>query len=178
MGIAREPKPAKYLVALLSSDSDLLTSAESHLVSILGEIDGRSETVSWMASKFYEEEMGTGLLRRFVSFASLRTPEDLAAIKVRTQGFEDAYRAVASGGRRVNVDPGYLDAYKLVLASTKNAGQRIYLSCGIYAEVALLYHNGAFHGLDSTYRDYLWPGTLAFLTQARSLYLTQLREIA
>ena len=142
MGTAREPKPAKYFVALLSSDNDLLTAAESDLSSILGEIDARSETVSWTASNFYEKEMGPGLLRRFVSFASLRSPEDLAPIKVQTQRFEDAYRVLDSGGRRVNLDPGYLDAYKVVLASTKNASQRIYLGSGIYGEATLLYHNG------------------------------------
>jgi hypothetical protein len=178
MGTAREPRPAKYFVALLSSDNDLLTPVESHLSSILGEIDRRSEIVPWTASNFYEKEMGPELLRRFVSFANLRSPADLAAIKVRTQRLEDAYRAIDSGGRRINLDPGYLDAYKVVLASTKNASQRIYLGSGIYGEATLLYHNGTFHGLEYTYRDYLWPETLAFLTQARAHYLTQLREIA
>jgi hypothetical protein len=178
MGTAREPKPAKYFVALLSPDNDLLTAADNDLSSILGEIDGRSETVPWTVSNFYEKEMGRELLRRFVSFANLRSPADLAAIKIRTRRFEDAYRAVESGGRRINLDPGYLDAYKVVLASTKNAGQRIYLGSGIYGEATLLYHDGAFHGLEYTYRDYLWPETLAFLTEARAHYLTQLREIA
>ena len=178
MGTAREPEPAKYFVALLSPHNDLLTAAEGDLSSILGEIDGRSETVSWTASSFYEKEMGPGLLRRFVSFVQLRSPADLASIKMRTQRFEDGYRMSNLGGRRVNIDPGYLDAYKVVLASTKNAGQRIYLGSGIYGEATLLYQDGTFHGLDYTYRDYLWPETLAFLTEARAHYLTQLREIA
>ncbi|MGH7854606.1 MAG: DUF4416 family protein [Candidatus Binatia bacterium] len=177
MGTAREPKPAKYFAALLSSNSDLLAAAERDLSSILGEIDGRSEMVWWTASKFYEKEMGCGLLRRFVSFANLRSPADLAAIKVQTQRIEDEYRMGDSGGRRLNLDPGYLDAYKVVLASTKNAGQRIYLGSGIYGEATLLYHDAAFHGLEYTYRDYLWPDTLAFLTQLRAHYLTQLRPV-
>ena len=177
MGTAREPRPAKYFVALLSSDHHLLTPAEIDLSSMLGEIDDRSETVSWAASNFYQKEMGPGLLRRFVSFANLRSPAELAAIKVRTQRLEDAYRVIDTGGRRVNFDPGYLDAYKVVLASTKNASQRIYLGSGIYGEATLLYHDGAFHGLEYTYRDYLWPETLAFLTRARAHYLMQLRQI-
>lgn len=178
MGIAREPKPAKYFVALLSPHNDLLTAAEGDLSAILGEIDGRSETVSWTVSNFYEKEMGPGLLRRFVSFVQLRSPADLASIKMRTQRFEDGYRMGNLGGRRVNLDPGYLDAYKVVLASTKNAGQRIYLGSGIYAEATLLYQGGAFHGLEYTYRDYLWLETLTFFTQARTHYLTQLRQVA
>ena len=175
MGTAREPKPAKYFVALLTSDNNLLTAVETDLSSVLGEIDGRSETVSWTASNFYEKEMGAGLLRRFVACADLRSPQDMAAIKLRTQQIEDTYRT-ANSNRRINLDPGYLDAYKVVLASTKNASQRIYLNSGIYAEATLLYYDGAFHGLEYTYRDYLWPDTLAFLTQLRARYLTQLRR--
>ena len=175
MGTAREPKPAKYFVALLTSDNNLLTAVETDLSSVLGEIDGRSETVSWTASNFYEKEMGPGLLRRFVACADLRSPQDMAAIKLRTQQIEDTYRT-ANSNRRINLDPGYLDAYKVVLASTKNASQRIYLNSGIYAEATLLYYDGAFHGLEYTYRDYLWPDTLTFLAQLRARYLTQLRR--
>ena len=178
MGTAREPQPAKYFVALLSSDRDLLSGAERDLISILGEIDRRSESVSWTASNFYEKEMGPGLLRHFVAFTQPRSPADLAEVKTRTQRIENAYRRVDSGGRCVNLDPGYLDAYKVVLASTKNAGQRIYLGSGIYGEVTLLYYDGAFHGLEYTYPDYLWPETLTFLIQLRAHYLAQLRQVA
>jgi hypothetical protein len=76
----------------------------------------------------------------------------------------------------VNLDPGYLEAGKLVLASTKNASQRIYLRAGIYAEATLLYYEGAFHGCSYTYPDYLWPQTLAFFIRLRALYLQQLRQ--
>ncbi|HKY10032.1 MAG TPA: DUF4416 family protein [Candidatus Binatia bacterium] len=176
MGSPREPKPAKYFVALLSSDSDLLDIAEMDLSSIVGKVEGRSETVPWAVSTFYEKEMGPGLLRRFVSFANLRAPGDLAALKVQTNRIEDNYR-IDDFRRRVNVDPGYLDAYKVVLASTKNAGQRVYLGSGIYGEATLMYHDGAFHGLEYTYRDYLWPETLRFLIRLRAVYLAQLREL-
>lgn len=176
MGTAREPKPAKYFVALLSSDVNLLTAVEADLSALLGEIDARSEIVPWNASNFYEKEMGPGLLRRFVSFSFLQSPENLAAVKLQMQRIEDNYRTVSPACRRVNLDPGYIDIFKLVLASTKNAGQRIYLRSGIYAEATLLYHDAAFHGLVYTYRDYLWPESLAFFTQMRARYLTELRK--
>ena len=176
MGTAREPKPAKYFVTLLSSDVNLLTAVEADLSAVLGEIDARSEIVPWNASNFYEKEMGPGLLRRFVSFSFLQSPENLAAVKLQMQRIEDNYRTVSPPGRRVNLDPGYIDTFKLVLASTKNAGQRIYLRSGIYAEATLLYHDAAFHGLVYTYRDYLWPESLAFFTRMRARYLTELRK--
>lgn len=37
-------------------------------------------------------------------------------------------------GRPVNLVPGYLDSFKVVLASTKNASQRTYLDGAVYLE--------------------------------------------
>ncbi|HEY7217650.1 MAG TPA: DUF4416 family protein [Candidatus Binatia bacterium] len=176
MGTAREPGPAKYFAGLLSSNREILAGVETDLVEVLGEIDGRSVVVSWAASEYYEREMGSGLLRGFVSFSCLASPEDLATVKLRTQQIEDRYRTSTFGSRRVNLDPGYVDAYKVVLASTKNAGQRLYLRSGIYAEATLIYHDGDFHGLAYTYPDYLWAETLAFFTRLRAAYLEQLRR--
>ena len=179
MGTPGEPKPAKYFVALLSSNCELLTTVESDLAPILGAVDARSEVWPWSASKFYESEMGGDLRRRFVSFAQLASPGDLARLKLLTQDIEDRYRNRSADhtGRRINLDPGYLDTFKVALASTKNAGQRLYLHSGIYAEASLMYFDGAFHGLAYTYKDYLWPRTLAFFTSLRAEYLAQLRRL-
>ncbi|MDH3443304.1 MAG: DUF4416 family protein [Deltaproteobacteria bacterium] len=179
MGTPKEPKPAKYFVALLSPEIDLLSAVEKDLSVVLGNVDVRSETLSWTASKFYENEMGVGLLRRFLSFERLMSPEKLADIKLATQGVEERYRRVysAGGGRRVNLDPGYLEAGKVVLASTKNASQRIFLRGGVFAEATLLYYGGEFHACAYTYLDYQWPETLRFLKICRDCYLEQLRQI-
>jgi len=177
MGTPREPQPAKYFVALLSADVDLLAEVERELVPALSDIDGCSETAPWTASRFYEKEMGSGLLRRFLSFSKLASPKELAAAKLKTQAIEARYRVSASAGRRVNLDPGYIDIHKVVLASTKNAGQRLYLGSGIYGEATLLYSDGDFHGLPYTYPDYLWPEARKFFTNLRAVYLNQLRRL-
>lgn len=175
MGTPKEPRPAKYFVGLLSPNPALLDQVETDLTPVFGAVESRSETRPWLESQFYEREMGGGLLRRFIAFASVHSPGRLAEFKRRTQAIEERHRDGASAGRRVNIDPGYLDAFKLVLASTKNASQRIYLDGGIFGEATLLYYNGGFHGLPYTYRDYLWPETLQFLTSVRASYLAQLR---
>jgi len=177
MGTAREPKPAKFFVALLSSSRELFSQAENDLIALMGQIDGRSAVLAWDLSPYYEREMGSGLWRSFVGFSPLLPPDGLAELKLRTQAVEDRYRN-SGGARRINVDPGYLDAHKAVLASTKNASQRIYLRSGIYAEATLFYDNGHFHGLAYTYRDYLWPQALAFFSDLRATYLKQLKQLA
>jgi Domain of unknown function (DUF4416) len=178
MGTVRDPKPAKYFIGLLSSDIQLLNSVETDLTALFGVIDRRSETLPWNVSRFYEKELGTGLQRRFVSFCQLASPGNLAEIKLQTQRLEKKYQTLEENRRKVNVDPGYLEAGKVVLASTKNAGHRIYLQSGIYGETALLYYDGAFQACAHTYPDYLWAETLSFLTSLRSVYLSQLRQLA
>jgi hypothetical protein len=58
----------------------------------------------------------------------------LAATELQTQASETKFLDPLSGGCPVNLDPGYLDLLKVILASTENANQRIYLKSGIYAE--------------------------------------------
>lgn len=178
MGSREDSKPAKYFVGLLSSDIELLSSLEADLRAIFGPIDHRSETWPWNLSRFYEKEMGSGLLRRFVSFARLDSPGYLADMKLKTQLLEEKYRWTGAErkGRRINIDPGYLEAGKVVLASTKNAAHRIYLKSGIYGETTLLYYDGLFQACPHTYPDYLWAETLLFLTSLRSVYLDSLRK--
>jgi hypothetical protein len=108
----------------------------------------------------------------------LHSPGNLAGIKLQTQDMERQYRSGGPQhkGRRVNIDPGYLEAGKVVLASTKNAGHRIYLKSGIYGETTLLYFDGAFQACPHTYPDYLSAETLVFFTSLRSVYLGQLRK--
>ena len=146
MGTPAEPKPAKYFIAFLVADPSLLAGVEAEVVACLGTIDGKSAIAEWRASNFYAAEMGARLWRGFGSCQSLRGANELAAIKLQTQTIEEKYRDPCGAGRRVNLDPGYLDALKVVLASTKNASQRIYLSSGIYGEATLFYHHGDFHG--------------------------------
>jgi len=177
MGAPTFPPPVKLLVALLATDSAQLALATTRLESSYGTIDVESNIFAWDTTNYYREEMGEKLLRKFVAFAPLISPEALAPLKLETNALEILFAGDSSPAARrcVNLDPGYLDATKLVLASTKNQAHRIYLSQGIYAEVTLLYHHGGFHPFIYTYTDYRWPETHEFLRRVRKRYLEQLR---
>jgi hypothetical protein len=180
MGTPTEPKPVKLFAALLANSAELFHSTERDLASLLGSIDSSSQTLPWEVTNYYSEEMGAGLLRRFVSFSPLMAPEALPEIKLATQGLEEKYRRIEVDrrGRRVNIDPGYLDVGKAVLASTKGASHRIYLRSGIYAETTLLFRDGSLQPYEHTYPDYLWPEARSFFAALRALYLSQLRQLA
>lgn len=178
MGTPTEPKPVKPFVALLAPSEDLFACAENRLINLLGSIDMASGIFPWEVTDYYTEEMGSGLRRRFLSFGALASPEGLPNLKLATQALEAEYRWTRreKSARRINIDPGYLDGGKVVLASTKNAPHRLYLRAGIYGEVTLLYHGGTFHPLPYTYADYRWPETIAFFFEVRALYLRQLKH--
>lgn len=69
--------------------------------------------------------------------------------------------------RPINLDVGYVDESKLILASMKNFSHRIYLSQGVYAELTLMYHKGRWDALGWTFPDYASGRYHNFLTQAR-----------
>lgn len=177
MGTPTPPQPVKLLIALLSADPELFAATIEQLQRHYGLIDLKSEIFPWRTTNYYQEEMGNALLRQFISFIELISPEDLVRIKLETNALEFSFADTTTPQslRRVNLDPGYIDAAKLVLASTKNQAHRLYLSQGIYAEVTLLYHHKAFHPFIYTYEDYRWPDTQAFLQKMRKRYLEQLR---
>ena len=179
MGIPRDPKPAKYFVGLLSSEVDLLNSVEADLTAIFGAIDARSQTLPWNLSTFYENEMGENLLRRFVAFSQLNSPENLAGIKLQTREVERHYRSGGpqGTGRRVNIDPGYLGGRQGGSCLDQKC-RTSYLSPspGSTARRLCFTMDGAFQACPHTYPDYLWIETLSFLTSVRSIYLEQLRK--
>ncbi|MHB1423610.1 MAG: DUF4416 family protein, partial [Gemmataceae bacterium] len=77
--------------------------------------------------------------------------------------------------RPLNVDPGLLELGKFLLATTKDQAHRVYLRDGIFAEVTLRYHAGAFEPWPWTYADYRLACVHEFLQQAREYYRQRLR---
>lgn len=184
MGKIKEPGKVKLIVGVIACCAGTAEEAEGLLVKKFGSIDARSAVTPFGFTDYYEKEMGKGLLRVWISFEKLVDPQGLAGIKTETNKIEEKLSVPEDAGlinqaptkkRRVNLDPGYTDGGKLVLASTKNYSHRIYLSKGIYAEVTLIFEKGAFRPLAWTYPDYRSVTALDFLSKARDQYLAQLK---
>jgi len=123
---------------------------------------------------YYESEMGANLFRRLVAFESLRSPEALVEAKLACNRIENAL--AGPRGRRVNLDIGYLDHNKVVLASAKAAGQKIYLANGIYADLVARYAQDAISPFAWTFPDFKDGRYDAELAELRALYLRQRKE--
>ncbi|MBM3248828.1 MAG: DUF4416 family protein [Candidatus Omnitrophica bacterium] len=152
MGIPFKPQKVKLFFGFISKDEVLFLQTERILFKKFGPIDFMSRMIPFDYTSYYNEELGDGLKRKFVSTKRLIAPEKLADIKLFTNKIENKFSF--HNKRRINIDPGYVSGGKLVLATTKDYSHRIYLGKGIFAEVTLFYQNGSFHPLQWTYPDY------------------------
>ncbi len=168
-------EPTKLFVAVLWSDEDALNRAIAQLCEHYGEIDFTGADHPFNMTDYYEPEMGKDLKRRFVTFRRLLLPENLRQAKHVCNSIED--RLAGKKGRRVNLDIGYLDHNKIVLASFKNAGQKIYMGDGVWADLVARYRSGHYCSFEWTFPDFRDGRYDQELAVIRQTYLEQLRAI-
>jgi len=160
----------------------VLSSRAEHLVSLLDELSSRFGAIDYQGGPlpfdftgYYNDEMGVPISRYFVAFKELVIPDTLADIKVLTNEIENRY---ADGGkRRINLDPGLISLKRLILASTKDNGRRVPLSKGIYAEITLVFIDGAFQPVPWTYPDYRSDAYIEMMGEIREMYKSQLKRL-
>jgi hypothetical protein len=167
------PPPVKLICSITFSPEIVLEDVYARLEGAFGLIDDKSETINFTHTDYYLPEMGPNLKKLIVSFENPFRAENLWLAKRTTIDIE--YMFKRDGKRRINLDPGYLEASKLVLASTKNFSHRVYLNEGIWAEVTLIYADHKFQKLPWTYPDYLDDKFMRFLERAREQYKNSLR---
>jgi hypothetical protein len=171
-----EGAPVKYFAAVLLAGGTALDSVlEGGLRSILGPADLIGPPHPFDVTDYYEEEMGKGLSRVIVSFESLAAATDLVDVKLAAADLEE--RLSGASGRRVNIDPGYIDYFKAVLASFKEGPQKIYLGRGVYADPVLMYEDGLWHTLPWSFPDFKEGLYMDEMGEIRRLYRKQRRGI-
>ncbi len=174
MSSPRESEPVKLIASLFSPEKDLVEAVVDELSGPFGPVDWISRECFFDRTRYYEREMGWPLHRRFVSFERLIHPEDIVDTKLRTNECEQKY--LRGKTRRINIDPGYISAERLVLATGKNYVHRIYLSRGIYADLTLVFHKGHFETLPWTFKDYAEPWIREELRKVRETYMGERKE--
>ncbi len=158
---------------MLSAEPSLFDACTELLSSAYGPVDFETEIAPWTFTDYYRDEMGGGLVRKFVFFARLMDPAALADVKIYTNEIEKrmAMEGRISIRRAVNLDPGYIAEAKVVLASTKDFSHRVYVGRGIYAEVTLQYRSKdrTFVALEHTYPDFRTKDSLSLFNRGRAL---------
>lgn len=175
MGQIKPPSFVKLIVGIITANTNLLEAVYHRLEERFGEIDFVSQLMRFDYTAYYAREMGRELQRQFVSFDRLNSPDELAAAKRFSNAVECEFAETETTHRQVNLDPGYISAAKLVLASTKDHAHRIHLHNGIYAENTLKFREKTFQPWEWTYPDYRTPAYIEIFNHIRQIYLGQLK---
>ncbi len=176
MGAVFDFEKEKLIIGVIYHDEAVLNKAMAILTEEFGEIDDCSEEFSFSGefSTYYDDEIGGEGLRRIYSFKELVDPSIQADIKTRTNEIEAMLSE--DGKRKINLDPGFINHGRLLLATTKETGFRIPLKNGIYTELTLFWARGGWQKLPWTYRDYQSERVQNFITKVRQNYLAERRK--
>lgn len=163
--------PVKIIVAALWNNDADWRQAVGLLSEHWGHVDEQHSACKFSATDYYQPEMGKSIQRQLLAFENLTDPAALPDLKLTTNQLEEDFSR--GGSRTVNLDVGYLDLHKLVLASTKEGPQKIYMGKGIWADLTLLYRKGGFHPLPWTFPDFSDHLYDNFLLRTRARYKKQ-----
>ncbi|NOY22051.1 MAG: DUF4416 family protein [Acidobacteria bacterium] len=117
--------PVKFFVSVIYHDPNDLQAVTAAVRESVGEIDSQSESFPFDFTDYYEREMGGPLFRVFLSLSTTSPADGIISIKKACLELEARFSE--ENRRKVNLDPGYIDMYKLVLVSEKYMGHKIYL---------------------------------------------------
>jgi hypothetical protein len=171
-----EGAPVKYFAALLLAEGvDPASVIDGGLGDILGEADFTGPPHPFDMTDYYEEEMGPGLSRVIVSFERLGAAPDLVEVKLSVDRLEEKLSGPA--GRTVNIDPGYIDYFKAVLASFKEGPQKIYLGSGVYADPVLMFEDHEWRVLPWSFPDFRKGLYMEEFGAIRRIYREQRRGV-
>ena len=166
--------PVKLIFSILAGEINILNDTIAVLTEKYGPPDYVSSIASFDYTDYYQQEMGGNILRRFLAMERLIDAEKLPDIKLAANKIEDKFSS--SNKRQVNIDPGYLAAAHLILATGKGYAHRPYLRDGIYADLTLIFQDGKYCALPWTYPDYAEEKLKMMFGVIREKYLLQLKQ--
>ena len=169
---------ALLVIAAFSRHADALEWGRRRAEELFGPVGLRNEPFSFQHTAYYTSTMGPNLQKQLWVFERLASLDSLAAHKLATTRLE--VELAASGlypePRPLNLDPGFLNLGKFMLATTKDKDHRLYLRDGIFAEVTLRYCDKEYVPWPWTYADYREDQVRDFLNRAREYYKQRLKE--
>ena len=176
MGKLVEFEKEKMIMGVIYHEKAIYDEVIEILKEKFGPIDDMTEEFSFSRefSNYYDEELGGEGIRVILSFKDTVDASRQAEIKTYTNALEAQYSK--EGLRKINLDPGFMNHGRLMLATTKPTGFRIPLKDGIYTELTLFYARGGWQIFPWTYRDYRSERVQSFLSRIRKNYLNERKK--
>ncbi|OGV98048.1 MAG: hypothetical protein A3I04_04110 [Nitrospinae bacterium RIFCSPLOWO2_02_FULL_39_110] len=178
MGKINYPQAVRLFAGLIYQDDEIAAAVKKRLKDEFSEICNESNVIQFDFTDYYNKEMGNDLKREFICFRDLIKRDKLAEIKIKTNEIESDFADPSTGNRHINIDPGYISAENVILATTKNWGHRPYLKDGIYAELTYRFQKGSLNPLEWTYPDYRTKGVISIFNEWRKSYLKELSDLS
>ena len=163
----------KFFIGLIYREEPQAEAACAGMSALLGAIGLRSPAVPFTATDYYRGEMGAPLQRRFAAFCRWQPPERLPEVKIAAMELEE--RLAVGTRRTVNIDPGYLSAANVVIATAKNHYHRVPLRDGVYAHLEYVLKDGRLQFLPWTYPDFKSEPYREFFNRLREQFKHELR---
>ncbi|HCL80337.1 MAG TPA: DUF4416 domain-containing protein [Synergistaceae bacterium] len=160
--------PVKLIAGVLYPDKERWLWTAEALSRSWGAVEAISDVFPFTLTDYYAD-IAPVLYRRFLSFTGLRDAGGLVDWKRTSCVIEGESRTP----RAVNIDPGYVNGARLVLASTKDHAHRIYLGRGIYGEVTMRYRFKRWEPFDYTFPDFATGQYDPFLSVVRERWLCE-----
>lgn len=170
---SRSDVQVKLISGILTRQADDLDRCFEILERSFGPIDFRSQAYPFDLTRYYQDEMGPDLTRIWVAFDDLVDPTSLVAAKWATRDIEKTFQD--DGQRRINLDPGYLDLFKIVLASFKPRANKLYVGRDIWADMVAYFERGKFRTFPWSFPDFQQGVYDSDLISIRERFKNQLR---
>lgn len=172
MARIQKPPRARLVISVIHAHLDACADALKALERQFGKIVAETTDLPCSNAAEYTEEMGVGLYRRFFCFERMVERDSLAEIKAICHRIENQLgdRVHDYTFRAVNLDPGLLTADNLIMASHREYTHRVYLSNGVFAELALVWSPRGFVRLPWTPNDYCQDEAIEFFLRVRESF--------
>jgi|TARA_B100002003_G_scaffold113466_1_gene104964 hypothetical protein len=143
----------KLIMAIMYAQEETLNQCKQELTTKYGPIQKENTPYNFDYTQYYEEEFGTNLKKQFIIFQKEIQTDQLATIKHEITAIEALF--TKNNKRTINIDPGYLTASELTLASFKPRNQvKEEIAKDIYAHTVIEVINGKPQTFPHTFRDY------------------------
>ncbi|MHC4608049.1 MAG: DUF4416 family protein [Planctomycetota bacterium] len=163
----QDHEPVKLFFSVLTGFPSLMADLRGRLEKKWGPID--VESPLFPHPHLVGEEMGADVARKLCTFRRLIDPATLPGIRIWAAAEEK--RAAKSrkydAKRPLDLDPGYVTPYQVVLSSARSLSHRIALGRGVYGEVTLRWRSTVFGAMEWTPNEYRTREVADFFVEAR-----------
>ncbi|MCP4050468.1 MAG: DUF4416 family protein [bacterium] len=176
MGKIKPFVEVSLFIGLLYKKDYIFESSIKKIKHLFGKIKYISDPFLFSHTKYYKNEMGDNLVKRFISIDSLWEPACIYKAKIWTNDIENQH--LSKGKRLINIDPGSLSLYNIILLTTKNYSHRFPLNQGIYGEISMIYDktDKEYKPMPWTYPDYKTTEYQSTFKKIREFYKDRVKQ--